>query len=321
MATHLTPKPKIFYSIALLIATLASTTIQIILVNKPRENIMIMNKFSDMVQDRNLMQCLMDKQFKSKQGPCSKETRHSNKDRQLRQVLAEASECPACRRTQYKEQFVACKAQINRLFARFLRFKSNTNAERKTMTNLVEKFMDYVLLLKEFKEDHEVATHPQSNIDNFISDQIYGIQHRGSNELRQKKRTFLPGNQHIRPIVMGHTVDAPISTQEIQQISNGTHLHGLQPDLEQSSFLDNNRVNKAKLQINSRIFINKANDFIGKYGDSNPLSKSFHFQHEKITDPKKVIFMLSLNTKYHNNQFQNLLITIFLFYSTCRKIP
>ena len=275
----------------MVIATLTLPGKPIVLVNKPRENILIMNRFSDMVQDRNLMQCLMDKQFKSRKGPCSKHTHQFKKDRQLRQVLAEANECPACRRTQYKEQFVACKSQINRLFARFLRFKSNTSAERRTMTHLVEKFMDYVLLLKEFKEDHEVATHPQSNIDNFISDQIYGIQHRGSTELRQKKRTFLPGNQQIKPVVIGHTIDAPILTPDIQQISNGTHLDGMHPGGDSSSFLASNRVNKAKLQIKSRVFINKANDFIGKYGESHPLSKSFHFQHETITDPKKVNFI------------------------------
>lgn len=284
---------KFVYIILLTTKLLLNPTHSIILVDKPYENLKMMNGFSNMVQDRNLMQCLMDKQFKNSQNACPTKAHKTKRARQLTEVLAKASQCQACRRTQYREEYAVCKEQIRELFQSFLYFQSDTVAEKQAMMDLVKKFMNYVLILKDYKEELQTQIDPNKNISDFISDEVYGLQHDGAQELSEKEKKLPVIGKGLKGSSMfGHTVDFPIDVSKNQQNSNsGTFLTTNKKPL---SFNDENRVEKANLQIKSRAFIKKADNFIEKFEDQPHHIREGDFDFHPAHDPKKVKKYLKL---------------------------
>lgn len=169
-----------------LLTLLPILTTSTVIINKPYKNLKIINSWNSIVKDRELVQCYINQEFKGATSPCSKPSIKEDQGRKLREMLRQASNCPACRRTQYKDQIVECRSAISGMFKEFLHYEMTSHQEKQAFLTLITSFAHYVLLLKEFKEDGRIPTDPKAKIQDIIEDEIFNLKRKGTGILASK---------------------------------------------------------------------------------------------------------------------------------------
>jgi hypothetical protein len=147
------------------------------------------------VKDRELVQCYINQEFKNSNGACAGD---KDQGRKLRDMLRKASDYAACRRTQYKDQIVECRAAISGMFKEFLKYEMTSHQEKQAFLTLISNFAHYVLLLKEFKEDGKIPSDPKTKIQNIIEDQIFNMQRKGSGMMPMQHPLLL---KPVNPVI------------------------------------------------------------------------------------------------------------------------
>lgn len=198
----------------------------IVIINKPFQNIKIMRSYSNLIQDRNLVQCYINQEFKSKTDTCSKEEQVEKRGRELRQIFRGASNCSACRRSQYKEEMKKCRKQISHMFNKYLKYKLSSKTERKFYFKLISNFARYVLLLKEKTKEGKITVDPHTNIQNFIDDTVFDMTH---------KKNPLSSDIHHQLM----KTNSALMFQEAPKKLNNTKIsHNMKMMLDQKNELD-----------------------------------------------------------------------------------
>ena len=244
---------------------LTSITTSTVIINKPYKNLKILNTWKNIIKDRNLVQCNMTKEFQDKNKNCQSPKIEESKARKLREMLRKASETPACRRTQYKDQIAECRQVISSMFQEFLKYGMSSNEERTVYKDLITSFARYVLLLKEFKEEGAIHTDPKTNIQNFIDDQVFDMKRKDN------------------PIISGHTFHIPQPNGAVAHISS-KKVHRTGITLATPPVIEHPCDTKTVLDNQAKHLDNMAQTVVDKYDDP-VLSQKMHQEGKLILVP------------------------------------
>ena len=162
----------------LLSAYLCCSVTSTVIINKQYQNLKVMQSFSSVIEDRNLIQCYINQKFHNNSKACSEVKKVEEQGRKLSSILNDAHEYPSCRRTQFKEEIKKCKAKLCSLFKNYLRYDMSSKKERKLYSQLISHLAKYVLVLKEDKQQGKLHENPETDIRDFIDDQIYKMSHK-----------------------------------------------------------------------------------------------------------------------------------------------
>lgn len=250
-------------AVSLFLSIVTSTVI----INKPYKNLKILNSWKTIIKDRNLVQCYIAKEFQNSDKNCPKSKLEDDKARKLRQMLRNASNCPACRRTQYKDQIIKCRQVISGMFKEFLKYEMTSNREKEVYFDLVTSFARYVLLLKEFQQNGRIPTDPKTNIQNFIDDQVFDMKRKGSG------------------IISGHTIHVTQPDGSVVQAAAKT-VHRTGASVVIPSSVVQPVDTKAVLDDKAKHLDKMAQTMIDKY-DNPPLRKKMHAQGKLIKVPRR----------------------------------